>query len=189
MIELGVGFHPELTGRENVFLNAAIHGLSRSGNRSDLSRHRELFGARALHRRPDQELLVGHVHATGICDRGESRARHPAPRRDLRRRRRRLPAALRRRRSRGSWSRARPSCSCRTHPTPCGRSAAGRASSIRESWPSTAMSRTAWTSTNGCWRIQTRTVRGRDRSRRNGSATHSRAPPTSLKNVPSATSP
>ena len=28
MIELGVGFHPELTGRENVFLNAAIHGLS-----------------------------------------------------------------------------------------------------------------------------------------------------------------
>jgi ABC-2 type transport system ATP-binding protein len=30
MIELGVGFQPELTGRENVFLNAAIHGLSRS---------------------------------------------------------------------------------------------------------------------------------------------------------------
>jgi ABC-type polysaccharide/polyol phosphate transport system ATPase subunit len=28
MIELGVGFHHELTGRENVFLNAAIHGLT-----------------------------------------------------------------------------------------------------------------------------------------------------------------
>jgi ABC-2 type transport system ATP-binding protein len=28
MIELGVGFHHELTGRENVFLNAAIHGLN-----------------------------------------------------------------------------------------------------------------------------------------------------------------
>jgi ABC-type polysaccharide/polyol phosphate transport system ATPase subunit len=28
MIELGVGFHPELTGRENIFLNAAIHGLT-----------------------------------------------------------------------------------------------------------------------------------------------------------------
>lgn len=27
MIELGVGFHPELTGRENVFLGASIHGL------------------------------------------------------------------------------------------------------------------------------------------------------------------
>jgi ABC-type polysaccharide/polyol phosphate transport system ATPase subunit len=30
MIELGVGFHGELTGQENVFLNAAIHGLSRA---------------------------------------------------------------------------------------------------------------------------------------------------------------
>ena len=29
MIELGVGFHPELTGRENVFLGASIHGLCR----------------------------------------------------------------------------------------------------------------------------------------------------------------
>jgi ABC-type polysaccharide/polyol phosphate transport system ATPase subunit/SAM-dependent methyltransferase len=30
MIELGVGFNSELTGRENVFLNAAIHGLTRA---------------------------------------------------------------------------------------------------------------------------------------------------------------
>lgn len=29
MIEIGVGFHPELTGRENVFLGASIHGLAR----------------------------------------------------------------------------------------------------------------------------------------------------------------
>jgi ABC-2 type transport system ATP-binding protein len=29
LIELGVGFHPDLTGRENVYLSAAIHGLSR----------------------------------------------------------------------------------------------------------------------------------------------------------------
>jgi len=29
MIELGVGFHPELTGKENVFLGASIHGLKR----------------------------------------------------------------------------------------------------------------------------------------------------------------
>ncbi len=29
MIELGVGFHGELSGHENVFLNAAINGLSR----------------------------------------------------------------------------------------------------------------------------------------------------------------
>ena len=30
LIELGVGFHPELSGRENVYLNAAIHGLNLS---------------------------------------------------------------------------------------------------------------------------------------------------------------
>jgi ABC-2 type transport system ATP-binding protein len=28
LISVGVGFHPELTGRENVFINAAILGLS-----------------------------------------------------------------------------------------------------------------------------------------------------------------
>jgi ABC-type polysaccharide/polyol phosphate transport system ATPase subunit len=29
MIELGIGFHPELSGRENIFLGAAVHGLTR----------------------------------------------------------------------------------------------------------------------------------------------------------------
>ncbi|MCU1469706.1 MAG: hypothetical protein JWQ39_855 [Glaciihabitans sp.] len=30
LLELGAGFHPDLTGRENVYLNAAVLGLSRS---------------------------------------------------------------------------------------------------------------------------------------------------------------
>jgi ABC-type polysaccharide/polyol phosphate transport system ATPase subunit len=29
LIELGAGFHPELSGRENIYLNGAVHGLSR----------------------------------------------------------------------------------------------------------------------------------------------------------------
>ena len=34
LLELGAGFHPDLTGRENVFLNAAIMGLSRAETES-----------------------------------------------------------------------------------------------------------------------------------------------------------
>jgi ABC-2 type transport system ATP-binding protein len=30
LLELGAGFHPDLTGTENVYLNAALFGLSRS---------------------------------------------------------------------------------------------------------------------------------------------------------------
>lgn len=34
LLEVGTGFHPELTGRENVFLNGAIMGMTRSEIRS-----------------------------------------------------------------------------------------------------------------------------------------------------------
>jgi lipopolysaccharide transport system ATP-binding protein len=37
LLEVGTGFHPELTGLENVFLNAAIHGLSRRTVRARLA--------------------------------------------------------------------------------------------------------------------------------------------------------
>jgi lipopolysaccharide transport system ATP-binding protein len=34
LLEVGTGFHPELTGRENVFLNGAILGMTKSEIRS-----------------------------------------------------------------------------------------------------------------------------------------------------------
>ena len=36
LLELGAGFHPEMTGRENIFTNASVFGLSRSEIRSRL---------------------------------------------------------------------------------------------------------------------------------------------------------
>lgn len=30
MIELGIGFHPDLTGRENIYLNTSLYGLSKN---------------------------------------------------------------------------------------------------------------------------------------------------------------
>ncbi len=36
LLELGAGFHPDLTGRENVFLNGSIHGLKRAYVREQL---------------------------------------------------------------------------------------------------------------------------------------------------------
>jgi ABC-type polysaccharide/polyol phosphate transport system ATPase subunit len=36
LLELGAGFHPELTGRENIFLNGSVYGLGRKEMRRKL---------------------------------------------------------------------------------------------------------------------------------------------------------
>ena len=48
LLELGSGFNPEFTGRENVYLNASILGSVATGNRSPLSRYRRVCGNRRL---------------------------------------------------------------------------------------------------------------------------------------------
>ena len=47
LISVGVGFHPEMTGRENVFVNGMLLGLIASRGRRALRRHRRLRRARA----------------------------------------------------------------------------------------------------------------------------------------------
>ena len=52
-IELGVGFNPELTGRENVFLNGALLGFSRAQMEA---MYDEIVDFAELHRFMDQKL-------------------------------------------------------------------------------------------------------------------------------------
>ncbi len=51
MIELGVGFNPELTGRDNVFLNASMYGLNREEIEALYPTIVEYSGLAALHGR------------------------------------------------------------------------------------------------------------------------------------------
>jgi len=52
-IELGVGFNPELTGRENVFLNGALLGFSR---KEVATMYKDIVGFSELERFMDQKL-------------------------------------------------------------------------------------------------------------------------------------
>jgi ABC-2 type transport system ATP-binding protein len=52
-IELGIGFNPELTGRENVFLNGAILGLTR---KEMISKYDEIVAFAELEKFMDQKL-------------------------------------------------------------------------------------------------------------------------------------
>lgn len=53
LIEVGAGFHPELSGRENVFLNAAILGMSR---KEIESRYDEIVAFSEIEEFIDQEV-------------------------------------------------------------------------------------------------------------------------------------
>ena len=66
LLSLGAGFNPEFTGRENVFLNGEIMGLSRQEIQRNFRQHRALRRDRRVHGPPRQDLFHGNVCALGF---------------------------------------------------------------------------------------------------------------------------
>ncbi len=74
LLELGTGFHPDLTGRENVFLNASLLGL---GNRETADRYADIVDFAELHDFMDAPVKT---YSTGMVVRlGFSVAVHMEP--------------------------------------------------------------------------------------------------------------
>ena len=90
MIELGTGFHPELTGQENVLLNTSIHGLSRAEALEVYDDVVAYSGLRHFMDVPLKNYSSGMTMRLGFAIAATTRSRRPAARRDFRRRRRGL---------------------------------------------------------------------------------------------------
>ena len=93
-IELGVGFNPELSARDNVRINGTLLGL---GKRELDERFDGIFEFAGLERFVDQKLKnfsSGMQVETCVLDRHPGRLRHPAPRRSPRRRRCGVPGEV-----------------------------------------------------------------------------------------------
>ena len=94
LLELGAGFHPELSGRDNVYLNGSILGMTRKQIDAAIDDIVEFSGLERVHRHAGEGLLERHVRAARLLDRGQPRPRDPDHRRDHRGRRRGVPAPL-----------------------------------------------------------------------------------------------
>ncbi len=74
LIEVSAGFHLDLTGRENVFLQGAIMGMSQALIRERFDDIVEFSGIRAVHRHAGEALQQRHECAARLLHRGAPRA-------------------------------------------------------------------------------------------------------------------
>ena len=127
LLEVGTGFHPELTGRENVFLNGAILGLRRQEIARQFDAIVEFSGVEKFIDTPVKRYSSG-MSVRLVRGRRAPRRRDHARRRGARRRRRRVPAQVheqdprphasrRAGRSSSSATTSRGSSGCATEPS------------------------------------------------------------------------
>ena len=70
LIEVGAGFHPELSGRENVFLNGSILGMKKADIATKFDAIVAFAEVEQFIDTPGEALFVRNVRAPGIRDRG-----------------------------------------------------------------------------------------------------------------------
>jgi lipopolysaccharide transport system ATP-binding protein len=67
LLEVGTGFHPELTGRENIFLNGAILGMTKAEIRSKLDEIVDFAGVEKYIDTPTKRYSSGMVVRLGFA--------------------------------------------------------------------------------------------------------------------------
>ena len=72
LLEVGTGFHPELTGRENIFLNGAILGMKRAEIKSKFDEIVAFAEVERFLDTPVKRYSSGHVCAACVCCRSAS---------------------------------------------------------------------------------------------------------------------
>ena len=94
LLELGAGFHPDLTGRENVYLNGSIYGLKRAVIRERLDEIVAFAGLEDFIDLPVRTYSSGMYMRLGFSIAVAHRGGRAAARRGVRRRRRGVPAQV-----------------------------------------------------------------------------------------------